>query len=247
MKDFSGKIEELYDLAYSWKRYDTEATYLIDICTLYGLNSGASMLDVACGTGEHIKFLETHFICNGLDINSEMLAVAKRKLPKIDFHLGDMRNFNLIRRFDLITCLFSSIGYINGEQELMDTLKTFSTHLADDGLIIIEPHFHIGEYKTDTISLIKVEDANWIISRSSESIFHGDINETRFCFVIGDKNKHAFSLLEEVHKLSIFSSSTMNVIANEAGLNCVYLDGGLKVGKGLFLLTKQEFNYATPT
>ncbi|TSA50235.1 class I SAM-dependent methyltransferase, partial [archaeon] len=65
---------------------------------------------MACGTGKHIEYLKDQFEIEGLDISREMLEIAHVRNPNVTFHQADMTDFDLGKKFDVITCLFSAIG-----------------------------------------------------------------------------------------------------------------------------------------
>ena len=69
----------------------------------------------------------------------EMLEVARARHPEITFHQGDMRTFDLGRRFDVVTCLFSSIGYLRSPSDLRAAVINMARHLQPGGVLIIEP------------------------------------------------------------------------------------------------------------
>jgi hypothetical protein len=48
------------------------------------------MLDVACGTGEHDRFLCADYRVDGIDLNPEFVRIAKSKNPAGDYHVADM-------------------------------------------------------------------------------------------------------------------------------------------------------------
>ena len=54
----------------------------------------------------------------GVDINPTMLEVARERCPGVSFHEADMADFSLEGRFDVVMCLFSSIGYVRTEARL---------------------------------------------------------------------------------------------------------------------------------
>src|SRR5439155_15466702 len=104
---------EFYDLIYStFKDYGAEAAQLADI--LHRLNPQCrTILDVACGTGEHARLLATHdFAVDGLDLDPAFVRIAQHKNPEGRFLEADMSDFHLPRRYDAVLCLFSSIGYL---------------------------------------------------------------------------------------------------------------------------------------
>ena len=49
------------------------------------LNKENKLLDVGCGTGEHLKYLSLGFRCTGLDINRRMIELARSKVPEAKF------------------------------------------------------------------------------------------------------------------------------------------------------------------
>src|SRR5207249_4963534 len=97
-----------YDAIYSRKNYENESNKLHQFIQRYKKSAGDTLLDVACGTGNHLKYLKQWYDVEGLDINPTMLKQAKKKHPRITFHRGDMCSFILRKRFAVITCLFSA-------------------------------------------------------------------------------------------------------------------------------------------
>lgn len=71
-----------------------------------------------------------------------MLDIARQKLSGVPLHCGDMRSFRLATRFDAVTCLYSSIGYLASIAALDATIVNMASHLADVGLLIVEPWHH---------------------------------------------------------------------------------------------------------
>ena len=106
------ELAEYYDLIYSRKKYIQEADKLVKLISKYKKSDGNQLLEIACGTGHHLKCFESKFFCTGLDINERMLRVARKRVPEAVLHKADMVNFKLRKKFDVITCLFSSIGYV---------------------------------------------------------------------------------------------------------------------------------------
>lgn len=92
------KFAEYYDLCYSGKDYAKETNFLQNLIKKYKIN-GKKILDVGCGTGNHALLLKKKgFDVTGIDLNKEMLKVAKKKSKSIKFLQGDMRNFDLKKR-----------------------------------------------------------------------------------------------------------------------------------------------------
>jgi ubiquinone/menaquinone biosynthesis C-methylase UbiE len=107
------KTAQYYDrIDLSQKDYRAETRQLTQIIHENFQSEGNRLLDVACGTGLHIQYLKEQFEVEGLDINQEFLEIARQRNPGVPFHQEDMTDFDLGRRFDVVTCLFSSIGYV---------------------------------------------------------------------------------------------------------------------------------------
>lgn len=129
----------VYDLIYegAGKDYAAEAAGLRDLIKAHNPNA-RSLLDVACGTGGHLLHLRQWFDVAGLDIEADMLAEARRKLPDVALIQADMRSFQLRRQFHAIVCLFSSIGYMRSTEELSAAVQRMADQLPAGGVLIVD-------------------------------------------------------------------------------------------------------------
>jgi len=98
-------------------------------------SKGKNLLDVACGTGLEDFYLKKHFNVTGLDLNTGVLEIAKKRNPEVPYRKGDMQHFNLKQKFDIITC-FDAMIYLQTPQALEKTLGNFYRHLKKGGLLI---------------------------------------------------------------------------------------------------------------
>ena len=128
------KSAEFYDALYSWKDYEAEAAKIRAIVSS-AAPEASTLLDVACGTGAHLQLLRQWYAVEGVDVEPSLLAVAKARLPGVPLHLGDMRTFNLGRQFDVVTCLFSSIGYMLAPEDQLQAISSVNMagHLSPGG------------------------------------------------------------------------------------------------------------------
>ena len=137
---------ELYDRIYADKSFAGESETLRAL--VQRMCPGArSLLDVGCGTGAHLAVVREWIAVEGLDASAAMLEVARRKLPDVVLHHGDMRSFALDRRFDVVTSLFSAIGYVRSAEELAAAVATMARHLEPGGLLAIEPWFTPDQWR----------------------------------------------------------------------------------------------------
>jgi ubiquinone/menaquinone biosynthesis C-methylase UbiE len=141
------KSAAFYDAIYAGKEYAKEAREIERLVRRFGRPGSRTLLDVACGTGNHLVHLRRRFEVIGVDPNPEMLRVARRKLPGVRFLRGPMQTLDLGRSFDVVTCMFSAIGYVRSERELRRTIARFAAHLRPGGVAIVEPWFHPDRYR----------------------------------------------------------------------------------------------------
>jgi SAM-dependent methyltransferase len=128
-----------YDLIYAEKPYPAEAAFVTGLLAEHGVNPGR-LLDLACGTGRHAReFGVLGWDVVGIDTNEDLLEAASRNAPSAALMQQDMRELDLgERRFDAVTCLFDSLGYLENDAGIVAMLSRAREHLAPGGAIVIE-------------------------------------------------------------------------------------------------------------
>ena len=135
----------LYDTLYGFQDCAGAAERLHDLIQQQRPEA-RTLLDVACGTGRHLEHLRGQYQVEGLDTNAEMIEIARRRCPGVPFHHADMLDFCLAERFDVVTCLFSSVAYGRTLQNLDRAIKRMAAHLVPGGLLFVEPYFTPESY-----------------------------------------------------------------------------------------------------
>ena len=74
-----------------------------------------------------------------------MVAYARSRHPGIDFRVGDLRDLNLGRRFDLILCLGFGVNYLLANADLERGVAAFARHSRPGSLLIVETINSIGD------------------------------------------------------------------------------------------------------
>lgn len=143
-------IEEIYDEIHQDKDYKKESCIILDIIKKHLNEKNIQLLDVGCGTGQHLVNLSKYFDCVGIDSNEKFIKIAGSKGLKV-FH-KNMLNFNLDKKFDIIICLFGVIAHALSYENLKKVLFNFKKHLNKDGIIIIEPWLFKGQYRVQRAS-----------------------------------------------------------------------------------------------
>src|SRR5258708_4800540 len=95
-------LARYYDLIYSFWDYPSEVMRILELIEEFGKSDGNDLVDVACGTGRHMELLKDRFRSVGVDVNPDMLDVARRRLPGTDLRQGDMIHLDLGSPFDLV-------------------------------------------------------------------------------------------------------------------------------------------------
>src|SRR6266581_5915433 len=136
---------EFYDLIYStFKDYPGEAAQIASLLRRHNPRC-QTVLDAACGTGEHVRLLAAEgFAVDGLDLDPAFVRISQQKHRTGRFFEADMSDFHLLHRYDAVLCLFSSIGYLKTLDRVGQALIRFREHLAPGGVIVIEPWFPPG-------------------------------------------------------------------------------------------------------
>ncbi|MCC5947414.1 MAG: class I SAM-dependent methyltransferase [Nitriliruptoraceae bacterium] len=131
-----------YDAIYTatGKDYDAEAAGVRTYVDAH-LPAARSLLDVACGTGQHLaRWTPSFEEVVGCDVAAPMLRVARERLgAEVGLVEADFGGLDLGRRFDVVTCLFSAIGHVADAEELDRALARMAAHVAPGGLLLVEP------------------------------------------------------------------------------------------------------------
>jgi SAM-dependent methyltransferase len=224
---------ELYDAIYGFKDYAAEAAQIAALVQAT-LPQARCILDVACGTGEHARHLaESHgFEVDGLDLDPGLLRMAREKHPSGSFFLGDMSDFALEKRYDVVLCLFSSIGYLLTLERTYRALVCFRQHLRQDGVLLIEPWFAPGGLEDGRIMRQTGIHLGRAVERVSRCEIDGRISRLRFEYRIhtAEGIRHA----TEVHELGLFTTEEMAAALEAAGLRADFDTVGL-TGRGLWV------------
>ena len=226
------KTARYYDKIYAFKDYHAEVQHLTAIVRQSLRSEGKRLLDVACGAGHHITYLKEHFDVEGLDISQELLEIARQREPDILFHRADMIDFDLSRTFDVVTCLFSSIGYVKTLYNLTRAVTCMTRHLTTGGVLVIEPWFTPDTWRPGTVHATLINEPDLKIARVNTSFVDGRLSFFDLHYLIG--TPEGTDHFVERHELGLFETDEMRTVLAEAGLAVTYYAEGL-TGRGLFV------------
>ncbi len=216
-------LAKYYDLIYSGKDYEKEAGYLKDMILKNEKSNGMSLLEVACGTGRHLEYLENDFKCIGLDLDKEMLKIARKRLRKTRLIQGDMIDLHLNQKFDIIICMFSSIGYLKTYGKLEKALNNFSRHLNKGGVVIIQPWLTKRAYKIGRPSMQVYDSEDIKIARLNVSMAKGNISILEMHHLIAERGKPVKNIVSR-EELGMFETPVFLNMMERAGFNAKFID-----------------------
>ncbi|SFB47821.1 dTDP-3-amino-3,6-dideoxy-alpha-D-glucopyranose N,N-dimethyltransferase/dTDP-3-amino-3,4,6-trideoxy-alpha-D-glucopyranose N,N-dimethyltransferase/N-methyltransferase [Amycolatopsis marina] len=235
---YARELAEIYDAIYlgRGKDYRAEVRVVLDLARDRLDRTPNSLLDVACGTGAHLR----HFTAEvshveGLELSPDMRQIAAERLPETTVHGGDMREFVLHDRFDVLTCMFSSIGYLRDQRELDATLRCFAAHLTGGGVVVVEPWYFPESFLSGYVSSDVVRAGEQTIARMSHSVLDGTATLMRIHYVVGHPEQGIRHFTGE-HRITLFDRSQYERAFVAAGLTVEYVPGGPS-GRGLFVGT----------
>lgn len=115
----------IYDTDRNFFTYlESNHTYLRQV-VVNSLSKRETALDLGCGTGRHLAFLEKNFDrVVGIDFSNEMLSIARSKArPTTTLLLQNIHQFNPSEKFDFINHSFGLMHVFN-LQPFMKKLKS---------------------------------------------------------------------------------------------------------------------------
>jgi SAM-dependent methyltransferase len=222
---------ELYDAVYSHKEYAREGDVVRTL--IEERRPGAnSLLDVACGTGRHLERLKEHYQVEGVDLDPGLLAAAAGRLPGVPLHQSDMRDFDLGRRFDAVTCLFSAIGYAQTVDGLASTTAAMARHLEPGGIVLIDPWYTPETWAEQRPALLSVDVPDLKVARINVNGTTGRLALVDFHFLVATAG--GVEYFTQHHELGLFSDNEYLSALREAGLDVDHDPIGLS-GRGVYI------------
>lgn len=223
-------LEHKYDIIHQDKNYEEEAGLLLNLIGQHVPHERVSLLDVACGTGNHLQWLTKRHDCYGLDLNEKLVDLARQK--GLDVVCGDMKAFDLGREFDVITCLFGSIAHVENYQELSDTMLCFRKHLKKGGVVFLEPWLFLNQYWPRKRSR-KISDDVMVTSANS---LEGNVAVLEKTYYIGEEE------FKTTLRVVCFTQEEYFSAAASAGFKMERLDMKLDSDfpNGLYLLSDDK-------
>ncbi len=228
------KSSAFYDAIYAamGKDYAREAQQLNTIIQEHKRSPGKRLLDVACGTGAHLAELRHAYEVEGLDLDARMLKIARRRCPGVTFYHADMVNFDVGRHYDVVICMFSSIGYAKTVPRLRKALRTMRKHVLPGGLVIVEPWLKPEVFRPGHISAVFVDQPDLKIARMNTTKIRDRVSVLNFHYLVATLKGIAH--FTEYHELGLYTHDDYLAAYRKTGLEVLYEPEG-PMGRGLYI------------
>ena len=192
-----------------------------------------SILDAPCGNGRLHEFLRNYgYGVYGTDINEELIEQAR--ISSSDhadsYFVGDLRNFDLNKKFDAYLSWYNSLGYFD-EKGNIAVLNNAAKHLKKNGIIILDiPNKELAlEYISNNPKPIFYNDCGKYVA-----IEHGGIEFVdKICYRIRDEkfyekigNDLVFLKAHPVNKIRLYSEEELIKQLSKSGFRHLYSFSG---------------------
>lgn len=141
LPQYEGFFAEFYDILHS--SYDADIKMYLNLARDYG----DPVLELGCGTGRLlIRLAAAGYAVTGLDLSPDMLTRCQEKLDmegeatakRATLIQGDIRRFQLGRKFNLIMAACNTILHCTTAHDLLDVFAMARDHLAPGGVFVID-------------------------------------------------------------------------------------------------------------
>jgi SAM-dependent methyltransferase len=148
-------------------------SYYVDLAR----QASGDVLELACGTGQlAVPIAGAGFPIVGLDLSAPMLTTARERAAtanvSVEFVQGDMRHFDLGRKFALIFIARNSLLHLHSTEDLLAAFGAVRRHLAPGGIFafdIFNPNvrllarpsdqrFPVFQVETESFGKLSVEE-----------------------------------------------------------------------------------------
>ncbi len=204
--------------------YESEyGSYTDDFDIFCGTVQSGEALDIACGTGRiTLRLAEIGLKCTGIDSSDPMLKLAQEKAKHRGFDITylnlDMCNFNLNKKFDLLTMAGNSFQALLTEKDQFDCLSSIASHMHDKSLFIMNTRNTTSDEMRDALQFEHwhdfIDDKNQLVKVYGMQIFDPKTNIVKYTT---KRSWQSFETLTEI-ELKFTNLTDLSKLLKQSGL-----------------------------
>jgi SAM-dependent methyltransferase len=147
-----------------------------------------------------------------------------------------MRAFDLGRTFDVVTCLFSAIGYLETPRDRERALGAFYRHLVPGGVALVEGWVRPLRWRGSAVDLDVFDDVDAKVVRVASARREGRHSSVEYHYLVAETGR-PIRHFSEVERNPLVETREMLASFRRAGfraqvlLRGPYLDRGLYIGR----------------
>jgi len=219
-------LAEIYDQLYlNIFNYEQDAEFVDSILEKYQIKE---FLELGCGSGHLARLLfDKGYQIAGVDRYEEMLQIARKRLPEVEFIQQDIRKLKLDRKFDAIITMGRMFTYMTTNEDVEQSIRSIANCLNPDGIFLFDnfsaPHF-VKKFKENQEKIHEVDRGNRKIKRISLNTWnlkHGVTFNWHAKYQIEDLGK--LREIEDESVLRAFFPEELEYFLNREGLEIVEL------------------------
>jgi len=229
---FGSVYADCYDAIYQEKHYQAECDLIERLFKMYGDGQIKTVLDLGCGTGNHVLPLSMRgFEVIGVDRSESMLAQARKKaaqsLPAVRdaFYQVDIRSVDLGRRFDAVLMMFAVLGYQLENADIMGVFRAARRHLNPGGLLLFDVWYGpavLLQRPSERVKIIPTSTGKIQRVASSELDTSRNVCTVRY-HVSTFAAEQLVNEAEEEHTVRYFFPLELTLFLESTGFTCVRL------------------------
>lgn len=232
MKLYRELAEYYYDIEKVGRNFDDEIDFLFRTFQEHRIKS---IIDLGCGTGEHVSALHKRgFKTKGVDVSETMIGVARKRYPDCDFILADLQNFKVDNSVDAVICIFGTFNYIIKDEDITTSLNNVYALLPKQGIFILEiwnsyPVQKIKKKPISPVSLSKIGDTMIKRNRGFRVAEGRDglpnLVEVNFIFNLNQE------IIKDRHIMRVYAYEEITEILQNSGFEIISSFGNYKMEK----------------
>ncbi len=120
------------------KKFDSSGARVDDITYVFSMceKKQPSVLEIGCGNGRDSEVISKYTSnYTGIDISKELLAIAKVRLPQVNFQLADIESFEFPKNIDIVFA-FASLIHVE-RKSFSNIMKALYEKMNTNGLVFV--------------------------------------------------------------------------------------------------------------